>query len=284
MEHNSHMWRHRQAAKGGEKRERRIGNTGQEAIGSRAPRVDPATGKSAAMPSACGVATHSVVAAAAAAAARTSRTATARVAWRTLHKVTLGASHIDCLPLAALLDNLELNPLAFHERAETGRVDCALMDEQIFTRRPVGCLERRDESIALLRAEPLHLADLFTVRGRHVLGPRPRRVWSASAAAASAGTRLYRRTTFAADVRRLKLTTFVDGLVLDLVILAKRAKAVVERLDGALVHEEIVASLVWRDESEALLRVEPLDGPFLSRPHLDERATVEPAERRGEPL
>src|SRR6185312_14066433 len=48
------------------------------------------------------------------------------------------------------------------------------------------------------------------------------------------------------------------GLVRNLHSLVERAEALL--LDSRMVHEQVRAALVWGDEAEALVRVEPLYG------------------------
>src|SRR5690606_29852457 len=60
------------------------------------------------------------------------------------------------------------------------------------------------------------------------------------------------------DVRRLQALRAFSGLELDALVLFQRA--VSARLDCGVVREDVRAAVVWCDEAEALLCVEPLDG------------------------
>merc|ERR1740125_13214 len=88
----------------------------------------------------------------------------AAVARRALDVVAIGAADVDRLLLAALLDDLELDLLLLHQRAEAGRGDCRLVHKEV-----VLPAARRDEAKPLLAVEPLDLSDLFAIRRLNAL-------------------------------------------------------------------------------------------------------------------
>src|SRR5690606_696041 len=61
-----------------------------------------------------------------------------------------------------------------------------------------------------------------------------------------------------ADVLRLRALRALGDVELDLLVLVQRLVAV--GLDGRVVHEDVVAAVLLRDEAETLLGVEPLHG------------------------
>jgi len=130
------------------------------------------------------------ITAAAAAAAVAAAAAAGRGARRALDEVTPRARHVDGLHFASLLDDLELDFLALHQRAEARGVDGRLVDEEVLAAR-----RRRDEAEALLRVEPLDSANLLAVRRVDTIRPFAR-LLSATAATSAAAT-----TTTGADDR-----------------------------------------------------------------------------------
>src|SRR5687768_730955 len=60
------------------------------------------------------------------------------------------------------------------------------------------------------------------------------------------------------DVLRLGALGALGDVELDLLVLVQRLVAV--GLDGRVVHEDVVAAVLLRDEAETLLGVEPLNG------------------------
>src|ERR1044072_9714351 len=61
-----------------------------------------------------------------------------------------------------------------------------------------------------------------------------------------------------ADVLRLRALGALRDVELDLLVLVEGLVAL--RLDGRVVHEDVVAAVLLRNEAEALLGVEPLHG------------------------
>src|SRR6476646_1608095 len=61
-----------------------------------------------------------------------------------------------------------------------------------------------------------------------------------------------------ADVLRLRALRALGDVELDLLVLVQRLVAV--GLDGRVVHEDVVAAVLLRNEAETLLGVEPLHG------------------------
>src|SRR6476660_6889181 len=61
-----------------------------------------------------------------------------------------------------------------------------------------------------------------------------------------------------ADVLRLRTLRALGDVELDLLVLVQRLVAV--GLDGRVVHEDVVAAVLLRNEAETLLGVEPLHG------------------------
>mmetsp|Transcript_29284 Transcript_29284/g.75468 ORF Transcript_29284/g.75468 Transcript_29284/m.75468 type:complete len:274 (+) Transcript_29284:514-1335(+) len=170
---------------------------------------------------------------------------------RALNEVAIRSGDINGFELASLVDDLELDLLALHERAEAGRVDGRLVDEQIVTARG-----RRNESETLVRVEPLDCANLLALGRVDALRPLAR-LSRAAAAAAAASLAANGTTAQTRDVHGLQLAILADRVVRHLLALAERAEAIA--LDCRLVDEEVIAAHVGRDESETLLRVEPLD-------------------------
>ena len=104
---------------------------------------------------------------------------------------------------------------------------------------------------------PLDRADLLAGRRIHAVGPLARGDRAALPAAALAAPAVA-ATAATADlnhVDRLVLALIVDLVEGDLGSLGEGAEAV--GLDGRLVDEEVIATRGGRDETEALLRVEP---------------------------
>src|SRR5690242_18894319 len=60
------------------------------------------------------------------------------------------------------------------------------------------------------------------------------------------------------DVLRLRALGALGDVELDLLVLVQRLVAV--GLDGRIMHEDVVAAFLLRDEAETLLGVEPLNG------------------------
>ena len=136
-------------------------------------------------------------------------TALATAARRALHEVTGGASDVDGLPLATLLDRVELDVLALHQAAEALRVDGALVHEEVLAAR-----HGRDEAEALLDVEPLDRADGLALARRLALGPLARRLVAAPAALAlAARVALHRAAARCAHVGGLRLAAVLDRVV-----------------------------------------------------------------------
>src|SRR3954452_24704280 len=85
------------------------------------------------------------------------------------------------------------------------------------------------------------------------------------------------RRSDGADVLRLRALRTLRDVELDLLVLVEGLVAL--RLDGRVVHEDVVAAVLLRNEAEALLGVEPLDGA-LSHARLLLIRGVEPPPRR----
>src|SRR4051794_41325059 len=85
------------------------------------------------------------------------------------------------------------------------------------------------------------------------------------------------RRSDGADVLRLRALRALRDVELDLLVLVEGLVAL--RLDGRVVHEDVVAAVLLRNEAEALLGVEPLDGA-LSHARLLLIRGVEPPPRR----
>src|ERR687893_789295 len=81
-------------------------------------------------------------------------------------------------------------------------------------------------------------------------GKRPRRVGLDGASSSPRSERT--------DVLRLRALGALGDVELDLLVLVEGLVAL--RLDGRVVHEDVVAAVLLRDEAETLLGVEPLDG------------------------
>src|SRR5262249_22321626 len=67
-----------------------------------------------------------------------------------------------------------------------------------------------------------------------------------------------RRPSDRADVLRLRALRALGDVELDLLVLVEGLVAL--GLDGRVVHEDVVAAVLLRDEAETLLGVEPLHG------------------------
>src|SRR4051794_21517147 len=80
-----------------------------------------------------------------------------------------------------------------------------------------------------------------------------------------------------ANVLRLRALGALRDVELDLLVLVQGLVALA--LDGRVVHEDVVAAVLLRNEAEALLGVEPLDSA-LSHAHLLLIRGVEPPPRR----
>src|SRR3954447_2296926 len=80
-----------------------------------------------------------------------------------------------------------------------------------------------------------------------------------------------------ANVLRLRTLRALRDVELDLLVLVQGLVALA--LDGRVVHEDVVAAVLLRNEAEALLGVEPLDGA-LSHARLLLIRGVEPPPRR----
>src|SRR5690348_7400067 len=77
------------------------------------------------------------------------------------------------------------------------------------------------------------------------------------------------------DVLRLRALGALGDVELDLLVLVQRLVAV--GLDGRVVHEDVVAAVLLRNEAETLLGVEPLHGALshvLVTPVTSERQAV----------
>src|SRR3954451_13372152 len=83
------------------------------------------------------------------------------------------------------------------------------------------------------------------------------------------------RRSDGADVLRLRALRALRDVELDLLVLVQGLVAL--GLDGRVVHEDVVAAVLLRDEAEALLGVEPLHGAL-------SHCSLTPSSGRGPPL
>src|SRR3954467_14483966 len=102
-------------------------------------------------------------------------------------------------------------------------------------------MKANSELADLTGGGPTRGMDISSDAGRDPSGPRPARA---------------QERLDGVDVRRAHALRALLGLVGDLRALGERAEAI--RLDGGMVNEQVLAAVIRRDESVALVVAEPL--------------------------